>query len=217
MRIDPEHAPAHQGLGAVLSDIGERAAARHHFDKGFRGHAISTLPYRGAAPPVALLQLVSSGGGNIPTASFLDDRVFLTSVIVADYFDPAGPLPPHQLVFNAIGDADLCQPALEAAARLMTRTRAPVINDPRAVMKTGRIGNAGRLRAIPGVVTPRTLAIDRRSWPARTAPLRSRTRDLDFRCCCAHPAITPGTISSWSRRPPGFRPPRPVFPATICW
>ena len=108
-----------------------------------------------------MLQLVSSGGGNIPTAPFLDDRVFLTSVIVADYLDPAGPLPPHQLIFNAIGDADLCQPALQAAARLVERTSAPVINDPRAVMKTGRIDNAQRFGAIPGVVTPRTMAIAR--------------------------------------------------------
>jgi len=162
LRIDPEHAPAHQGLGAVLSDLGERTAARQHFEKGFRGHAVSTLPYRGSAPPVALLQLVSSGGGNIPTAPFLDDRVFLTSVIVADYLDPASPLPPHQLVFNAIGDADLCQPALEAATRLVARTSAPVINDPRAVMQTGRIGNARQLRALQGVVTPRTQATSRR-------------------------------------------------------
>jgi glutathione synthase/RimK-type ligase-like ATP-grasp enzyme len=161
LRIDPEHAPAHQGLGAVLSDIGERAAARHHFEKGFRGHAVSSLPYRGTTPPVALLQLVSSGGGNIPTAPFLDDRVFLTSVIVTDYLDPATPLPPHQLVFNAIGDADLCQPALKAATRIVARTGTPVINHPRAVMKTGRIGNSRRLRALPGVMTPRTLAMDR--------------------------------------------------------
>ena len=110
---------------------------------------------------MTLLQLVSSGGGNIPTASFLDDCVFLTSVVVTDYLDPAAPLPPHQLVFNAIGDADLCEPALEAAIRLIARTAAPVINDPRAVMKTGRIGNARRLRGMPGVVTPRTVAMAR--------------------------------------------------------
>ena len=161
LKIDPEHAPAHQGLGAVLADIGERTASRHHFEKGFRDYAVSSLPYRGTAPPVALLQLVSSGGGNIPTGPFLDDRVFLTSVIVADYFDPAGPLPPHHLIFNSIGDADLCQPALQAAARLVERTSAPVINDPRAVMKTGRLGNAEQLRAIPGVVTPRIAAMAR--------------------------------------------------------
>ena len=162
LRVDPEHAPAHRGLGAVLSDLGERAAARHHFEKGFRGHAVSSLPYRGTAPPIALLQLVSSGGGNIPTTPFLDDRVFLTSVVVADYLDPATPLPPHQLVFNAIGDADLCQPALKAATRMLARTTAPVVNDPRAVMKTGRIGNSRRLRTVQGVVTPRTLAMARR-------------------------------------------------------
>jgi Flp pilus assembly protein TadD len=161
LRIDPDYAQAHQGLGAVLSDTGDRAGARYHFHKGFRDHAVSSLPYRGTEPPVTLLQLVSSGGGNIPTASFLDDCVFLTSVIVTDYLDPEAPLPPHQLIFNAIGDADLCEPALEAAVRLMARTNAPVINDPRAVMKTGRISNARRLRAVPNVVTPKTVAMAR--------------------------------------------------------
>jgi len=161
LRIDPDHVQAHQGLGAVLSDIGDRAGARRHFQKGFRGNAISCLPYRGTKPPVALLQLVSSGGGNIPTAAFLDDGTFLTSVVVADYLDPSIPLPPHQLIFNAIGDADLCEPALEAAAGLIARTSAPVVNDPRAVMKTGRISNARRLGAIAGVVAPRTIAMPR--------------------------------------------------------
>jgi glutathione synthase/RimK-type ligase-like ATP-grasp enzyme len=161
LRIDPDYAEAHQGLGAVLSDIGDRAGALYHFQKGFRDHAISTLAYRGTRPPVTLLQLVSSGGGNIPTAALLDDCTFLTSVIVADYLDPSLPLPPHQLIFNAIGDADLCEPALEAAVALMARTSAPVINDPAAVMKTGRISNARRLRAVPGVVTPRTISIAR--------------------------------------------------------
>jgi hypothetical protein len=161
LQADPQLAAAHQGLGAVLADLGDRAGASYHFRKGFRDHAISTLPYRGIAPPITLLQLVSSGGGNIPTASFLDDRIFMTSVIVADHLDPLMPLPPHQLIFNAIGDADLCEPALEAAVRLIARTTAPVINDPRAVMKTGRIDNSRRLGAVPGVVTPRTVSIAR--------------------------------------------------------
>ena len=161
LRADPDHAQAHQGLGAVLADNGDRDGAREHFRKGFAGHAISSLPYRGSAPPVALLQLVSSGGGNIPTAPFLDDCIFLTSVIVADHLDPKAALPPHQLIFNAIGDADLCEDALEAAVRLIERSSAPVINDPRAVMKSGRISNAQRLAALPGVITPKTLSVAR--------------------------------------------------------
>jgi len=161
LRTDPDHAEAHQGLGAVLADIGDREGARRHFEQGFRGHAVSTLPYRGTSPPVTLLQLVSSGGGNIPTSALLGDCTFLTTVIVTDYLDPQIALPPHQLIFNAIGDADLCKRALEAAVNLVDRTTAPVINDPRAVMKTGRTDNAVRLSLLPGVVTPKTIPIER--------------------------------------------------------
>jgi glutathione synthase/RimK-type ligase-like ATP-grasp enzyme len=161
LRVDPDHAPAHQGLGAVLSDLGDRVAAQKHFAIGFRDHAISTLPYRGTKPPVRLLQLVSSGGGNIPTAAFLDDCTFQTTVVVTDHLDLRASLPPHELIFNAIGDADLCQPALQAATRLIERATVPVINDPRAVMKTGRIDNATRLRDVAGVVTARTTALPR--------------------------------------------------------
>lgn len=161
LQLDPEHAQAHQGLGAVLSESGEDERARLHFGKGFRGHAVSTRPYRGTEPPVPVLLLVSSGGGNIPTDPFLDDQTFLTSVIVADYLEPATPLPPHALVFNAIGDADRCAPALEAAVQLMARTGAPMINRPSAVLRTGRIANAERLRAIAGVRAPLTASVPR--------------------------------------------------------
>jgi glutathione synthase/RimK-type ligase-like ATP-grasp enzyme len=161
LQLDGDYAPAHQGLGAVLADIGDRPSAQHHFRRGFRDHAVSTLPYRGTKPPVRLLQLVSSGGGNIPTASFLDDCTYLASIVVADHLDPRTALPPHQVIFNTIGDADLCGPALQAAIRLIARTTAPVINDPVAVMRTGRIDNARRLGKIVGVVTARTVAMAR--------------------------------------------------------
>jgi glutathione synthase/RimK-type ligase-like ATP-grasp enzyme len=169
LKADPDHAAAHQGMGAVLADEGDRVSAREHFRKGFRGHAVSTLPYRGEGPPIPLLQLVSSGGGNIPTAPFLDDCVFMTTVVVADHLDAATPLPPHRLIFNAIGDPDLCQPALEAAIRLTARSTAPVINDPRAVMTTGRIDNAAQLAGLPGVMTAKTLAVAREILAGRQA------------------------------------------------
>jgi glutathione synthase/RimK-type ligase-like ATP-grasp enzyme len=161
LEIDPDHAPAHQGLGAVLADLGERDAAREHFRKGFRGRAISTLPFRGNGPPLRLLQLVSSGGGNIPTTLFLDDTRFQTTVVVADHLDASEQLPPHQLIFNAIGDADLCEAALLAACRISAAADVPVINDPHAVMKTGRLANSEQLRHVPGVRTARTVLVDR--------------------------------------------------------
>ncbi len=162
LRIDPDHATAHQGMGAVLSDLGDRPAARAHFQKGFGGHAIAALPYRGDKAPLQLLQFLSSGGGNIPTTLFLDDTRYQTTVVIADHLDPSVELPPHGLIFNAIGDADLCDEALRAACHLVAQSKAPVINDPRAVMKTGRIDNATRLGAIEGVRTARTIAVPRK-------------------------------------------------------
>ena len=35
LRIDPDHAEAHQGLGAVLADLGDRAGGARAFQKGF--------------------------------------------------------------------------------------------------------------------------------------------------------------------------------------
>ena len=169
LRIDPEHQGAHQGLGAVLSDLGEHAAARQHFAKGFHGCAITTLPYRGTRPPVELLHLISSGGGNIPTQSFIDDHTFLTTMVVTDHVDPATPLPPHRLVFNAIGDADICQPALAAAIALVARTSAPVINDPRKIVNTGRAETSRRLHGLPGVITPRVVMLPRSALDTATA------------------------------------------------
>ncbi|HEY0342236.1 MAG TPA: hypothetical protein VGC34_15640, partial [Steroidobacteraceae bacterium] len=69
------------------------------------------------------------------------------------------PLPPHRMIVNAIGDADLCGAALKSAVAIVARTAAPVINAPSAVLVTGRADNATRLSDIPGVITPATVSV----------------------------------------------------------
>jgi glutathione synthase/RimK-type ligase-like ATP-grasp enzyme len=153
---------------------------------------VSTLPYRGTQPPVPLLLLVSSGDGNIPTASFLDDRIFLTSVVVADFMDPSAVLPPHRLIFNAIGDADQCRPALEAAARLVKRSGAPVVNDPAAVLKTGRAENAGRLGKLSGVRAPRMATLPRALLVGAQAAAKLGDHGIDFPLLLRSPGFHTG-------------------------
>jgi hypothetical protein len=162
LRVDPDHIHAHRGLGNLLAENGDAAGARRHRDAGFKNHFLTTLPYRGHGVPVSILLLVSAAGGNIPTRLILDDREFRTDVLVAEYVDAKIPLPRHDLVFNSIGDADLCREGLEAACALLARTDRPIINDPRAVLKTGRAANAARLRGLPNVVVPRMATLPRR-------------------------------------------------------
>jgi len=119
------------------------------------------LPYRGERPPVSLLVLSGTAGGNVPIRHFLDDQIFQTSIIFVEYYDLTTPLPPHRLVFNAIGDPDMEGPALAAAQRVLALTTAPVINRPGTVAATGRSDNALRLSGIPGAVTPGAITLPR--------------------------------------------------------
>ena len=161
LRIQSDHPQAHQGMAGILAELGDRTCATRHRQLGFESCPVVRVPYRGARPPVPLLLLAGSSGGNIPMRHFLDDRVFQTYVVFAEYYDPATPLPPHRVVFNAIGDADLAGRALAAAERLLALTNAPVINAPAHVAATGRCENARRLSGIPGVITPETVTLPR--------------------------------------------------------
>jgi aromatic-L-amino-acid/L-tryptophan decarboxylase len=161
LRLQPDHAQAHQGLADILAESGDHAGAARHRHMGFEHRAIVTLPYRGERPPVSLLLLAGSAGGNIPMRHFLDDRVFQTHIVFVEFYNSAAPLPPHRIVFNAIGDADFAAPAIAAAQAVLALTTAPVINAPAAVAATGRSDNAQRLAGIPGLITPEAITLPR--------------------------------------------------------
>ncbi|HUE04721.1 MAG TPA: pyridoxal-dependent decarboxylase [Bryobacteraceae bacterium] len=160
LRLDPGHLEAHQGLANVLAELGDEESAQRHRRAGFADRPVRALTYRGEGPPVCLLLLVSAAGGNIPTRYLLDDRVFQTFVLMPEFYDPKMPLPPHEVVFNAIGDADLAASALVAAQSVVALTSALVINRPAAVLATGRADHA-RLARLPGVRMPKTVTLPR--------------------------------------------------------
>jgi aromatic-L-amino-acid/L-tryptophan decarboxylase len=161
LRSAPDHPEAHQGLSYVLAELGDGAGAARHRLKGFTNHAVKPLPYRGLGKPVPVLLLVSAAGGNIPTRGLLDDCVFQTTVIVPEFYDLTQPLPHHQLIWNAIGDADLAGAALSAAQAVLALSGAPVLNAPGAVVATGRAQNAERLSGIAGLITPAMVTLPR--------------------------------------------------------
>ena len=154
LAIDSKFVEAHQGLGNLLAELGQEEEAAEHQRLGLRDQRATELPYRGEEVPIEVLLLVSGRRGDVPIRHLLDDKVFRTFVILPNVYDADAPLPPHDVVFNAIGDADSCALALDRAVTLMERTFAPVINSPAAVLGTGRMENSRRLAEIPGVVAP---------------------------------------------------------------
>lgn len=218
LALDAGHVHAHRGLGNLLAERGDEAGARRHRDRGFRDRAVTVLPYRGTAPPVALLLLVAAAGGNIPTDALLDDRRFATTVLVAEYADPQAPLPPHDLIFNAIGDADLCGEALDAACALLARSSKPVVNHPRAVRATGRLANAERLRGLPGVIVPRLAAVrrDRLVTPEAVAAAVAQS-GLDFPVLLRAPGFHTGRHFVRAETPAALADAAALCPAETAW
>ena len=207
LRLQSNQPDAHQGLARALLELGDNQAADLHFREGFATNSVTTLPYRGNKPPLNLLLLVSALGGNPPVRHFLDDRIFQTSVLTAEYHNEHDPLPLHHLVFNAIGDADLSATALQAAETILTTTAAPIINSPRAVAATGRVNNARRLRGLPGVITPITKNLPRELLDTGNGPLTLARHGLQFpvlvRFFYAR-LITPAVTSSESTTPRSY-------------
>jgi glutathione synthase/RimK-type ligase-like ATP-grasp enzyme len=140
----------------ALIRLGEREAAAQHQSKGFGQKNFFINPYRGTAQPIPVVLFVASTGGNAPLEKLIDERVFQTYVVVADFYDARIPLPPHQLVINGIGDVEVSRAALLAAESLLGRTSAPLLNPPSAILATGRSENAARLCELPGLIAPRT-------------------------------------------------------------
>jgi tetratricopeptide (TPR) repeat protein len=175
LAFDPEFFAAHHGLALAYETIGDVARAQHHLERAFEKRASWTLPYHGAGEPLRVLLLASARGGDVVTHPFLDDRIMQTTMFVPEGFRAGSALPPHDVVFNGIGDADRCAKALAPIRALLQASRAGVINAPEAVAATGRAALAERFAGIDRVVVPRveriaraelTLAeLDLRGWP----------------------------------------------------
>lgn len=155
LSLDPEHVEANRGAAYLWTRLRDEPKADFHRRKAFAHRRVIEFPYTGAAPPIRLLLLVSASGGTIPMRHHMDESIFLASALFVEFYEPGMALPPHDLMVNTIGDADLCRAALEAAAGVAAKTSAPLINHPAKVLRTGRLENSRRLAEIDDVLAPR--------------------------------------------------------------
>ncbi len=161
LSLAPDHPDALQGMANLLQDLGDSSAAEAYRRRSYAARTIVTQPCLGAGRPCRVLRLAAAAGGNVPTRFLLDRSLFEISTLAVESGAAGGPLPPHDLVFNAVGDADLCASALDVAEAVLGRTDAPVINPPARVRSTGRVEIAERFADLPGVVAPRVVKASR--------------------------------------------------------
>ena len=180
IKLDPDYWQAHLGLSAILAAEGDVEAAALHRRAAFHGRCVVPMPYRGSEPPIAILELVAIGPGNTRIKNFLNDTVFKRYLVATEFYEQSTPLPPHQLIVNAIGDADAAGVALAGAEALIARSTSPVINSPAAVLATGRCAIAERLARVPGVATARTLTLSRESLAASDAAATLNQHGFEF-------------------------------------
>ena len=178
--IDPDCPQAHQGMAYVLMELREDDAAMVHAHKGFAQRSIQVLSYRGSREPVSVLVLISIGGGNTPLLKAIDNGIFKIILLTTEFYDPAGPLPAHQIVWNAMGDADRFGNSLGMAAELLKKTEAPVINRPETVAVTGRAENTRRLAGIKNLLIPKTVQFFREDLVLNDAKVKLEALGFGF-------------------------------------
>lgn len=180
LSIDPKSTEAHSGLYRIASTLGDRLRAGFHLGMAMQWPAIFPLPCHSIEKPIPILMFLSIDGCNTLLLRYLNQNLFQIHIAIVEFLHESTVLPPHNLVINAIGDADVRSEALAATEHIIARTSAPIINSPAQVLETGRCRIADRLATIPGVLTARSVLFPREYLTASTSGAMLREQGFDF-------------------------------------
>jgi tetratricopeptide (TPR) repeat protein len=189
----PDKTEVHEGLSYVLMYQGQKEAAWEHHKIAAKKRPAPIVPYDGGKALPRILLLSSPCGGNSPISRFLDQKIVHTTHLVPDFHDLTAPLPPHDLVINAIGDADHCGTSLDPLPRLLEQTTMPVINRPDRISLTGRADNARLLGTLEGVVTPRIVTLSREILAGSEGPAVLESHGFTFPILLRSPGFHEGS------------------------
>ena len=157
--LDPALVEAHQNLSGILA-VTDPAAARYHRDAAYRRQQI--FVERAARPERTVLVLSAADAGNVPLQHLMP-RTRITLIrwyIEYASGDQEQSLPPYDLIFNAIGEADFLPVMPTAVAKILRAEEARVLNHPTKIALTGRADLPGLLSGIPNVVVPAVIRRD---------------------------------------------------------
>ena len=154
LELDPEMTVAHQNLAAVHMSRGETEAARWRRDQVYGRQNL--FVERAVHPERTVLVISTAGSGNVPHRDLLPRRRFTRLNWVIEYATEgqAETLPPFDAVFNAVGDADLAEPARGPTEAFLAQSPLRVINAPARIAETSRDQLPLLLAGLEDVVVP---------------------------------------------------------------
>jgi tetratricopeptide (TPR) repeat protein len=159
LALDPDQTLASQTLAALLEARGEHDAAKARLDAAYARQSLYAEPAKD--PRMTVLVLATQSSGNIPYRHLMPARHYSRLVWYMEHARPgqADDLPPHDVVFNTIGDPDLAGPSDGAVRALMAVNTKPWLNHPDPVARTHRHLAPGLLGGLEDVVVPEAVRI----------------------------------------------------------
>ncbi|MGH7189000.1 MAG: tetratricopeptide repeat protein [Acetobacteraceae bacterium] len=160
LAIDPAMVVAHQNLAAISAAKGWGAEARGHRDAAYRQQTV--FIERAARPELTVLMPTTAESGNVPWKFlFPHDRCTVIKWFIEYAREgEAERLPPYDLVFNGIGDADAAAATDAALQHFLAGCTRPVLNPPAAVARTRRDRLPELLSGIADLVVPEVTRLD---------------------------------------------------------
>ena len=154
LTLDRTLLTARLNFARTLDAEGRAAEAKAHRDVAYGERNFFVAEGPPDAPRV--LVLATATLGNTPDRHLLPQSRFTRLFWFVEYASDVqiGALPPFDLVFNGIGDADETGPTVANVARFLATCAAPVLNPPQAVERTRRHLAPAWFGDVDGLVVP---------------------------------------------------------------
>lgn len=161
LSIKPDEAIAYQNLAAVHLAAGRLEEAQACRQTAYRLQRVY-VEDAGAGAHRVLILCVGKSTGNVPFDALLHASRWTRIKYAIDYAlpDEDGALPPYDVVFNAVGDADVAAPMTERLAGFEQACERPLLNPPSAVARTPRHRLASLLADLKDVAVAPCIRLD---------------------------------------------------------
>lgn len=168
--MDPRQPEAALAVSELLYNVDETSMSKSYRDFALGMQRLyPPSPHSDDAPcSVLVLNAPAPWAQNTPLEFMVDPhaaalhRLYLTEDVNANG------LPPYDVVFNAIGEAEHAHDAIARAERFIASQSKRVINQPKHLWKTARPHLADALANVHGCVVPRTQRIARSELATRS-------------------------------------------------